>query len=297
LKMPGIELSNGHVLSYVIASGGLGYDGHGWLWDQPLRMLDLMNEQLFTTVMKTGTLGSRIGNYRWWNPLRCISYLPDGSVVNATGLSNPGIHCLHRKIKPKIDSRKSAVIGSILGEPDELAEMARILNDVDFVGLEDNASCPNTESDLLGNSEKVIRGLEAIKQVTRFPLIVKLSVAHDIPWIVERAEGLVEAISINSVPWVIAFPGKKSPLDRLGGGGVSGKAAQPFTWKLVRELANMTDIPVIGPSICDYGDINTLIGFGAQAVSFGSVLMPNPYRPLNPLRPTALVRRHMRENM
>ncbi len=131
MKVPGIRLSNDHVLRYVIASGGLEYDGQGWFWDYPLRWLRLLDEKLFSTVMKTGTLLPRKGNFRWYNPLLCICYLPNG-VVNAFGLTNPGIHRLNRKIKPRIDSGRAAVIGSILGDPEEKVEMAHTLNDIDL---------------------------------------------------------------------------------------------------------------------------------------------------------------------
>lgn len=295
MKVPGIELSNGHVLKYMIASGGLEYDGRGWFWDYPLRWLGLLDERLFTTVMKTVTFLPRKGNFRWYHPMRCISYLPNG-VVNAFGLTNPGIHVLYEKIEPVIDKKKAAVVGSVLGEPEEKAEMIRFLNDVDLVAIEDNASCPNTETDILNNREKVIRGFEATKKASRFPIIGKLSVVHDIEWILERCEGLVEAISINSVPWAILNPFEKSPLARFGGGGVSGKAAQSQTWDLVRKIRDLTDIPAIGPSIWDYEDIDSLIKIGAKAVSFGSLLMPHPYHLLNPLKPTAFVCQHLREN-
>ena len=81
---------------------------------------------------------------------------------------------------------------------------------------------------------------------------------HDIDEILPNIKELVEAISINSVPWKIVFPDKKSPLDHLGGGGVSGKLAQPHTWEFVRKLVDKTDIPVIGPSVWKYGDIEKL---------------------------------------
>jgi len=285
----GIKLSNGHVLKYVIASGGLAYDGKGWFWDQPLRRFELLDERLFTTVIKTLTLQPRIGNFKWWNPLGCVRYLRGGGVVNAFGLTNPGIDWWCKNVGPRINSSETAVVGSILGETDELTEMTKRLNDFDLVGLEINASCPNTGGDILQNSDRVISGFETVANASRLPLIGKLSVAHDIGYIVPRIRGIIEAISINSVPWHIVFPNRKSPLAHLGGGGVSGKVAQPFTWKMVEDLVAITDIPVIGPSVWDYEDIGQLSGLGAMAVSFGSVLMWYPWRP------TQFVRRHMAE--
>ena len=86
-----------------------------------------------------------------------------------------------------------------------------------------------------------------------------------------QEEGIVEAIAINSVPWTYAFPDKRSPLARFGGGGVSGKIAQKWTWQLLEEIVRSSSIPVIGPSPWVYDDIQKLFDLGAKAVSFGSV--------------------------
>lgn len=157
--------------------------------------------------------------------------------------------------------------------------MAKRLNDFDLVGLEINASCPNTETDILQNAKKVIIICEKIKKASRFPLILKISVVHDIEQIVKNVENLIEALSINSVPWATAFPNRQSPLASLGGGGVSGKAAQPFTWDLVKKLTRLTPIPVIGPSVWDFDDLDKIRRIGAKAISFGSIFLFHPWRP------------------
>ena len=273
-----IRLSNGHDFEYMTASGALGFDGKGWPWEQPWRWIGLLDPTLFTSVTKTLTLRPTEGNLRWYNPFRCLR-LVRGGVVNAVGLSNPGIDWWCRKIGPSVNSTKIPLVASIFGEPEELAEMVRILNDFDLVGLEINASCPNTETCILQDTARVIASCEAIKTNSRLPLILKVSVTHDISQIVKEVENLVEAISINSVPWAVAFLKCRSPLEILGGGGVSGKVAQPFTWSLVKKLAELTTIPVIGPGVWDFDDLTKVRGLGAKAVSFGSVFMCYPWRP------------------
>lgn len=275
-----ITLANGHSFEYMAASGALAFDGKGWPWEKPLKYIGLLDPCLFTIVIKTLTRHPRKGNLRWYNPVRCIRLLRGGA-VNAVGLTNPGIEWWCKTIGPAIDQKKQMLVGSILtdGNNDELAEMATMLNAYDLVGLEVNASCPNTQSEMFGNAEKVIDGLKKVKEKTRFPLIVKLSVMHDIARLVPRLEGLVEAISINTVPWARMFPEKISPLARFGGGGVSGKTAQPYTWDLVKKISSLTAIPVIGPSVWEYEDIATLRAIGAKAISFGSIFMRYPWRP------------------
>lgn len=170
--------------------------------------------------------------------------------------------------------------------------MAKMMNDFDLVGLEMNPSCPNIKGDFLENSQKIIDGCRAVKKVSRFPLILKLSVVHDIRSILPEVEGIIEAISINSVPWEIIFPGKKSPLAHLGGGGVSGEIAQPHTWGFVEKLVSTTSIPVIGPSVWEFEDIEQLRKIGAKAISFGSVVFRFPWG----CRPTMYVRKDMKRN-
>lgn len=263
----------------MAASGALEFDGNGWPWEQPLRWCGLLDPSLFTVVIKTLTRHPRIGNLKLYKPWTCIRFLRDGS-VNAVGLTNPGIEWWCKHIGPSANRKKNPLIGNIYSEdPHELAEMAKMLNPYDLVGLEINASCPNTNGDLLANTQKVIEGCRVVKSVSRFPLILKLSVVHDIQTIVDSVKDAVEALSINSVPWGKIFPDKKSPLARLGGGGVAGKVAQPFTWKLLEDLARMTTIPVVGPSVWSYEDIAEIRNRGAKAVSFGSVFMNYPWRP------------------
>lgn len=273
-----IILSNGHAFEYMASSGALGFDGYGWPWEQPWRWINVLDPKLFTSVTKTLTLPPMEGNLRWYNPLRCLR-LVRGGVINAVKLSNPGTKWWCEKIGPTVDSSKISLIASIFGEPDELAIMAAMLDKFDLVGLEINDSCPNIETGFLPDTAKTIAGIKAVKANSRLPLILKISVAHDVALIAKEAGCLIEALSINSVPWPIAFPGRISPLENLGGGGVSGKIAQPFTWEMVKKIANSTAIPAIGPSAWDFEDLEKLRIIGAKAISFGSVFIRYPWRP------------------
>lgn len=288
-----IELSNGHKFEYMAASGALAFNGKGYPHEWPLRWTGLLDPSLFTVVIKTLTYEPRKGNYKRYWPLGCIRPIfRDGrivGIVNAVELTNPGIHWWCRKIGPKVNQKKIPLVGSILSDDIyELAKMAKMLNEFDLVGLEINASCPNIGAELIGNTARIIAGCEEVKKVSRFPLILKLSVVHDIRSIVPEVKGIVEAISINSVPWKTIFPYKKSPLEHLGDGGVSGKIAQPHTWNLVGRIANQGTIPVIGPSIWDFEDIEQLREIGAKAISFGSIFLRYPWRP------TLFVRKDMK---
>lgn len=278
-----IKLSNGHTFEYMAASSTLGFDGKGWWWQQPLRWTNLLDVTIFTSVTKTLTLQPVEGNWRWYNPFRCLRFIP-GGVVNAIELTNLGIDWWRKEVGPSVDSSKISLIASIFGEPDELAEMAKIMSDFDLVGIEINTSCPSAKNDILQNTGKVIKSCEVVERNSHLPIILKMSVTHDAEKIVEETDKIIEAIAINSVPWIIVFPNCQSPLAKFGGGGVSGKAARPFTWSLVEQLSKSTSIPIIGPSISNFDDMEKVRKIGAKAVSFGSIFFPYSWKPTQYIR-------------
>jgi len=281
-----IKLSNGQNLDYVTASGAMAFDGNGWPWEKLFGLFfpRLFNPRLYANVIKTLTLKPRKGNLHIYNPFGCIKPIWKNhkltGIVNAVGLTNPGIDWWINKIGPKVDSKKNRLIGSIFGTPDEILQMAGMLNPFDLVALEINVSCPNTGENLGENTAKAVESCRLAKGACRFPIIIKLSVANDALRIAQQLSGIVEAISINSVPWKTVFPDRKSPLEHLGSGGVSGKIAQAFEWELIDRLNGVTDIPIIGSGVWDFADIQTLRdNYFVNAISFGSVFIPYPWRP------------------
>ncbi len=273
----------------MAASGALAYDGRGWPWEWPLRWMGLLDPHLFTIVTKTLTRKPKVGNLKWSHPWTCVGMLNKG-VVNAIGLTNPGFDWWMKTVAPSIPQKGFHLICSITeDDPEILSQMARALNSTAIKGIELNASCPNTEQEIHHNVESVLCAVKKIKENSSHPLLLKLSVSQDYLTIARKTEGLVEALSINSVPWKLAFPEQVSPLSHLGGGGVSGKIAQPWTWKMVRELSQATKTPVIGPGVWEFEDIEKLRNLGAKAVSFGSIFMRYPWRP------TVFVKREQKE--
>jgi len=300
-----ITLSNGFSFEECIASGALAFDCLGWPHERPLVWRGLIQPELCPVVMKTVTWEPRKGNLCLWKPWtwKCVLPIPGGA-INKVGLSNPGVKKWCKKIGPRLDYQKYAIIGSIFGNMKELIEMAHMMNQFDFKALEVNYSCPNTEHGLQG-AEAVIASIKAVAEVSRHPIIIKISVAQDYLAIAKGLKGIAEAISINSVPFALVFPGEVSPLLKLsgdGGGGVSGKPAQPLNWKATRELAEQDCLPVIGPGIMEYEDMETVIKMmGASAVSFGVIHLPTDgefWKTLfvNPQKPTQFILRKRKEN-
>jgi len=299
--MKGITLSNGHVLKYVVASGALAFDGKGWIWERWLVWRGKIKPELFAVVLKTLTFASVKGNFVWWNPITWFPFwnpwscfrLIKGGGINKVSLTNKGFDWRWRKIRPGINFKKYHIIVSIYGTIDELVCMAEKLDNIDIVAIEINPSCPNTGHAMPTAMEVILAG-KAVRKVSRHPVIVKVSVAQDYLAVAYGLRGIAEAIVLNSVPWEVAFPEKRSPLWRLqkkvggGGGGVSGKPAQKFNWFTAKELENQGALPVIWPSVMDEEDVKFVQGFGAQAVSFGMIHF------LTPWKPTKIVEKEMK---
>lgn len=279
-----ITLSNGHAFQYMVASGALAYDGKGYLWERPLVWTGLIKPELFTVVTKTLTHKPCDGHFRWWKPWESVRLIRGGT-INKFGLRNPGIDWWCRKVGPRLDYKKIPLVVSIFGEEKEMVEMAMMLDHFDLAGIEVNVSCPNFGHPFLKTST-IVQEVKAVKESSRHPIIVKVSVTQDYLCIARRLVGIAEAVSLNSVPWEVLNPlGQPSPLRKLeervggGGGGVSGRPAQKVLWPAVKALARQGWLPVIGPSIMEYEDLDRLRKLGASACSFGSIHLRTPWKP------------------
>lgn len=279
-----ITLSNGHKFEYLAAGGALGYDGQGWLHEQPLRMFDLFEPRLFTAVTKTLTLMRTPGNFRWRQPWDTIQLIPNG-VVNSMGLTNIGFGAWSKQYGSRIKRAKQSVIVSITADAStgegglqHLRQMAQNLNKFDLVGIQYNPSCPNIADRASANTEFIIDACYQLRVASRHPLSIKLGIDNDLAAIVPEVSGLVEFFEVNSIPWRY-YSRAPSPLKKYGGGGVSGGAVKLLTRNVAREIQHLTSTPVVGPSAWDYADILELRKLGFPAVSFGSIWLRYPWRP------------------
>lgn len=270
----------------MAASGALAFDGRGWPWEWPLRWSGLLNPKLFTIVTKTLTRYPRRGNLRWFHPWSVVKKIKGDGWVNAIGLTNPGIDCWVEKVAPRIPDDYQMIVSIEANEAQDVDEMIGMLNRQEILGIELNLSCPNTASANNRTLDKTLAVCEVAAQKSRHPVIAKISYTHDYLALAQKLQGLgkIEAISINSIPWNILYPDQTSPLARFGGGGISGKKIQPWTWKMVQEISQIPKIPVIGPSVWDYEDIDRIFRLGAKAVSFGSIFISYPWRPTSFVR-------------
>ena len=254
-------------------SGVLGFDGKGHLPDRILAGIKYLDfSTIDVVVTKTFTRYPKKGNYLWYKPRGSIRFIKDG-IVNAVGLTNPGVEWWCREVGPKLDSLKIPLIVSIAGNASEIKEMVEMLNEFEsIIAIEVNMGCPNVCNDW--NADEVIENCKVANENSRHPIILKLSVAHSIENIIPHIEEFIEAISVNSVPWSIAFPNLENPFARYGieDCGVSGKIVQPHTWSFAYKISQMTSTPVIYPSVWEFSEIKRLKErAGTKAFSLGSI--------------------------
>lgn len=267
VKIAGVEFNN----PLIAASGTFGF-GREYGEFYPL-------EKLGGISCKGITLKRRDGN-----PVPRVAETPSG-MLNAVGLQNPGVDEFIKEDLPWLKQQNTVVIANIAGNtPEEYCEMAEKLSDTDIDMIEMNISCPNVKSGgvQFGTScESVGAITDAVRRHCTKPLIVKLSPnVTDIVSIAKSAEASgADAISmINTLTGMRIDINTRRPIIRNNTGGMSGPAIFPVAVRMVWQVANAVDIPIIGMGgISTWQDAVEMLIAGASALQIGTVFFSDPY--------------------
>lgn len=255
----------------IPASGTFGYGG------EFLEFFDL--DLLGAFVLKGVYKDARMGN----EPPR-IWETPSG-LLNSIGLAGPGVEGLKGIIKDVASKTSTPIIVNVCGGSDEeYLEVAAILDVMEEVAmLELNISCPNVRAgggcpaQSVSDTKRVVK---LVKENTKKPLIVKLSPnVSDISSIARSAEEAgADAISVVNTFLGLALDiEKRRPVFKNFFAGLSGPAIKPLALRIVWEVANAVDIPVIGiGGIMTGRDVLEFILAGAAAVQTGTVNIVEP---------------------
>ncbi len=269
VELAGLKLKN----PVVTASGTFGFGR------EYADFYDL--SKLGGIVVKGLTLEPREGN----KPPR-IAETPAG-ILNSVGLQNPGVKYFIEKELPFLRSYDVAVIANIAGNTvEEYCRMTDILGKhADAIEL--NISCPNVKEGGVAFGTKcdsVYNITRRVREYCQVPLIVKLSPnVTDIREIAAAAqEGGADALSLINTLLGMAIDIKtRKPVLANVVGGLSGPAVKPVAVRMVWQVAQAVDIPVIGMGgISSWQDAVEFILAGADAVSIGTANFTNPYAPL-----------------
>ena len=150
-----------------------------------------------------------------------------------------------------------------------------------FKALELNYSCPNSEEAIAKN---VVQAIQCTRKVAAsIPTCFNRQTQHLPPLRVRPGTGVHRGHAlhaVNTIPYGIVFPLQRSPLDGVGGGGVSGGPACELAYKYNQELRPRVGLFLImGCGVRGKDEVQRHFDLGADAVSLCTLALRCPGRP------------------
>ena len=289
-----IQGGNGKI-STIVISTALGPGGRGifpyTLLPAYRRLLRVVQETGTAILSKSATRFPRRGNFIPFNPLtwKYIQRLPDSGMLNAYGLTNRGAAVCAREIKasgangfkviPNFYPEFAKGTDPAIQETLEAIELYQEIIGPDFWALELNYSCPNSAEAIRENVAQALKCSQEVKD--KYPslfLIAKLSICHPFDFARELEQLGVDALhAVNTIPYEMVYPTRRSPLWAAGGGGVSGGPAFAQALRYNTELRQKVSLPLImGCGVRNREDVQRYLDAGADAVSLCTVALRRP---------------------
>ncbi|WP_053943517.1 dihydroorotate dehydrogenase [Kallipyga gabonensis] len=264
-----------------------------WVLDNPiipasgtfgfgLEFKDLYDLNILGSISIKGTTREA----RPGNPLPRIADAPSG-MLNAVGLENPGVDLVLHSYLPRMkDFFSKKVIANVSGfSIDDYVTCASKIEEADNVAiLEINISCPNVHGGGMAfgldpaMAKKVTR---EVKAACKKPVYVKLSPNVTSIADIARAceEGGADGLSlVNTFLGMRLDLKTRRPLLANRTGGLSGPAIFPLALRMVYDVYEATDLPIIGMGgIAKSEDVLEMVMAGASAVQIGAQNLVDPY--------------------
>ena len=239
----------------------------------------------FVDLNRLGAVVTKgVANIPWpGNPTPRIAEVY-GGMLNAIGLQNPGIDVFVSREIPFLKKYDTKIIVNVCGKSTEdYCEVVERLADQPVDMLEINISCPNVKEGgiAFGQDPKAVEAItREVKKHAKQPVIMKLSPnVTDITVMAKAAEaGGADALSlINTLTGMKIDVNKRAFAIANKTGGLSGPAVHPIAVRMVYQVANAVNLPIIGMGgIRNTEDALELILAGATAVSVGTANFANP---------------------
>lgn len=267
IKLPGLNLKN----PIIPASGCFGFGKEfAQIYDLSL---------LGGIAIKSATPEERFGN-----PTPRIAETPMG-MLNAIGLQNKGVDSIIENELPFLAQYNTEIIANVAGATEEdYVTVIEKLNDQDVIkAFELNISCPNVKHGGIGlgtNPELAAHVTKMCKEVAKKPVYVKLS--PNVTDIVSIAKSVEQAgadglVLINTLLGMRIDLKTGKPLLANVTGGLSGPAIKPVAIRMVYQVAQAVNIPVIGVGgITCAKDVLEFLNAGASAVEVGAQNFVDP---------------------
>ena len=176
-----------------------------------------------------------------------------GGMLNAIGLQNPGIDVFCKRDIPFLKQHDTKIMVNVCGHSTEeyLRVVERLASEpVDL--LEINISCPNVKEGgiAFGQDPKAVETItREVKKVAAQPVVMKLSPNVTDITVMARA---AEAGGADAVSLINTLTGMKIDVERQTfalankTGGMSGPAVKPVAVRMVYQVAQSVNIPIIG---------------------------------------------------
>lgn len=260
INFAGIEMKN----PVTVASGTFGYGRE---------FSNFFNLSKLGGIITKGTsLKPRSGN----KPPRVCETA--SGMLNSIGLQNPGVEYFAENDLPFLRKFDTAIIVNACGSSvDEYVELCKILNTLDIDGVELNLSCPNVKAGCLafGNTYDGVKEVTSkVRKVLNKPLIVKLT--PNVTNIAEIAKAVEDAGAdgvslINTLLGMKIDINKRKPVLANNTGGLSGPAIKPVAVRMVYQVAQTVNLPILGMGgIVNGEDAIEFMLAGANAISIGA---------------------------
>jgi dihydroorotate dehydrogenase (NAD+) catalytic subunit len=268
-----VDLGRGLVLKNPVmtASGTFGYG------EEASEYYEL--SLLGAVVVKGISAQPRPGN----TPPRVVE-TPSG-MLNSIGLQNVGLDAFIRDKMPFLRKAGATVVVNVLGGTvEEYTLVCERLSAVDGIAaLEINISCPNVKEGgvAFGMKENLAAKLiKVLREVTDMHMMVKLSPnCGDIAGVARAVqEAGADSLSlINAITGMDIDVETRTPV--LGNivGGLSGPAIRPVALRMVHQVNQAVDIPVVGiGGIMEGCHALQFMMAGASAVQVGTAVFTDP---------------------
>lgn len=239
----------------------------------------------FVDLNRLGAVTTKgVANVPWpGNPTPRVAEIHSG-MMNAIGLQNPGIDVFCERDIPFLRQFDTKIIVNVCGRSaEDYCEVVERLANEDVDMLEINISCPNVKEGgiAFGQNPKAAEEItKAVKKYAKQPVIMKLS--PNVTSIAEMAKA-VEAGGADAISLINTLTGMKIDINRKTfalankTGGVSGPIVKPIAVRMVYQVAQAVNIPIIGMGgiSCAEDAIEFLLA-GASAVSVGTANFHDP---------------------
>ena len=205
-------------------------------------------------------------------------------MLNSIGLDNDGFDEFVEHKLPDLLTLGAPVIVNIAARTTaEFQRMADVLNTQrGIAAVELNISCPNVSGGVDFGTDPQLAGevVAAVRSAGDLPVIAKLTpnVTSVVPVAQAVADAGCDAVSlINTFQGLAVDWKRRQPIlgNRLG--GLSGPAIKPLALRIVWQVAQSVDIPIIGiGGIQSLDDVMEFIVTGASAVQIGTANFYDP---------------------